>query len=158
MSQEVNTQETNTEEKLSFDIIGIMKLLPHRFPFLLVDRITECVPGKYIKGYKNITMNEDQFNGHFPGNPIFPGVLMVEALAQISACSILTMPEYAGRLVLFAGIDGVRFKRVVRPGDKLEFHCEVTKIKGPIGKTICRATVDGELACEAELMCALHKG
>jgi 3-hydroxyacyl-[acyl-carrier-protein] dehydratase len=150
------TEELLTQEKLSFDILGIMKLLPHRYPFLLVDRITECVPGKYIKGYKNITMNENLFNGHFPENPIFPGVLQIEALAQISACTLLVMPEYAGKLILFAGIDGVRFKRIVRPGDKLEFYVEVTKIRGPFGKTKCVASVDGEVACEAELMCALQ--
>jgi len=150
------SEELTNEEKLSFDILGIMKLLPHRYPFLLVDRITECVPAKYIKGYKNITMNEDLFNGHFPNNPIFPGVLQVEALAQISACTLLVKPEYAGKLVLFAGIDNVRFKRVVRPGDRLDFYVEVTKIRGPFGKTKCIASVDGEVACEAELMCALQ--
>jgi len=150
------TEELKTEEKLNFDILGIMKLLPHRYPFLLVDRITECVAGKYIKGYKNITMNENLFNGHFPNNPIFPGVLQIEALAQISACILLAKPEYAGKLVLFAGIDGVKFKRVVRPGDKLEFYAELLKLKGPFGKTKVVATVDGEIACEAELMCALQ--
>ncbi|NLF83322.1 MAG: 3-hydroxyacyl-ACP dehydratase FabZ, partial [Candidatus Gastranaerophilales bacterium] len=118
--------------------------------------ITECVPGQYVKGYKNITMNEALFQGHFPGNPIFPGVLMVEALAQISAGMVMTMPEYAGKLALFAGIDGVRFKRVVRPGDRLEFYSEIVKLKGPIAKTKCKATVDGELAAEAELMCAMQ--
>jgi len=150
------TEEITNEEKLSFDILGIMKMLPHRYPFLLVDRIIECVPGKYVKAYKNITMNEDLFNGHFPNNPIFPGVLQVEALAQTSACTLLSKPEYAGKLVLFAGIDNVRFKRVVRPGDRLDFYAEVTKIKGPFGKTKCIASVDGEVACEADLMCALQ--
>jgi 3-hydroxyacyl-[acyl-carrier-protein] dehydratase len=147
---------TEAQAPLKMDIMGIMKLIPHRYPFLLVDRITECVPGKYVKGYKNITMNEALFQGHFPGNPIFPGVLMVEALAQISAGMVMTMPEYAGKLALFAGIDGVRFKRVVRPGDKLEFHSEIIKLKGPIAKTKCIAMVDGELAVEAELMCAMQ--
>ena len=150
------TEELQTQEKLSFDIMQIMELIPHRYPFLLVDRITECVPGKYVKGYKNITMNENLFNGHFPGNPIFPGVLQVEALAQISAGSVMTMPEFKGKLALFAGIDGVRFKRIVRPGDKLEFYSEVIKIKGPIIKTKCAASVDGQIACEAELMCAVQ--
>jgi 3-hydroxyacyl-[acyl-carrier-protein] dehydratase len=147
---------SETQAPLKMDIMEIMKLIPHRYPFLLVDRITECVPGKYVKGYKNITMNEALFQGHFPGNPIFPGVLMVEALAQISAGMVMTMPEYAGKLALFAGIDGVRFKRVVRPGDRLEFYSEIIKLKGPIAKTKCTATVDGELAVEAELMCALQ--
>ena len=147
---------TETQAPLKMDIMEIMKLIPHRYPFLLVDRITECVPGQYVKGYKNITMNEALFQGHFPGNPIFPGVLMVEALAQISAGMVMTMPEYAGKLALFAGIDGVRFKRVVRPGDRLEFYSEIVKLKGPIAKTKCKATVDGELAAEAELMCAMQ--
>lgn len=147
--------ETATEP-LKMDILEIMKLIPHRYPFLLVDRITECVPGQYVKGYKNITMNEQLFEGHFPGNPIFPGVLMVEAMAQISAGMVMTMPQYAGKLALFAGIDGVRFKKIVRPGDKLEFNCEVLKLKGPIIKSKCTATVEGELACEAELMCAVQ--
>lgn len=147
---------TETQAPLKMDIIEIMKLIPHRYPFLLVDRITECVPGVYVKGYKNISMNEDVFNGHFPGNPIFPGVLMVEALAQISAGMVMTMPQYAGKLALFAGIDGVRFKRVVRPGDRLDFHSEIIKLKGPIVKTKCTASVDGEIAVEAELMCAIQ--
>ncbi len=147
---------TETQTPMQMDIMQIMELIPHRYPFLLVDRITECVPGKYVKGYKNISMNEDVFNGHFPGNPIFPGVLMVEALAQISAGMVMTMPQYAGKLALFAGIDGVRFKRLVRPGDRLEFHSEILKLKGPIVKTKCTASVDGELAVEAELMCAIQ--
>ncbi len=143
-------------QPLQMDIMQIMDLIPHRYPFLLVDRITECVPGQYVKGYKNITMNEAVFQGHFPGNPIFPGVLMVEALAQISAGMVMTMPQYKGKLALFAGIDGVRFKRIVRPGDKLDFHCEIIKLKGPIIKSKCTAKVDGELAVEAELMCAIQ--
>ena len=147
---------TKTQTSQSFNIMEIMDLLPHRYPFLLVDRITECVIGKYVKGYKNITMNEAVFQGHFPGNPIFPGVLMVEALAQISAGMVMTMPEYKGKLALFAGIDGVRFKKVVRPGDKLDFYSEIIKLRGPIIKTKCTASVDGETAVEAELMCAVQ--
>lgn len=147
---------TETQAPMHMDIMKIMELIPHRYPFLLVDRITECVPGEYVKGYKNITMNEDVFNGHFPGNPVFPGVLMVEALAQISAGMVMTMPQYKGKLALFAGIDGVRFKKLVRPGDKLEFSSEILKLKGPIVKTKCTASVDGELAVEAELMCAIQ--
>jgi len=147
---------SETTSPMQMDIMGIMDLIPHRYPFLLVDRITECVPGKYVKGFKNITMNEAVFQGHFPGNPIFPGVLMVEALAQISAGMVMTMPEYKGKLALFAGIDGVRFKRLVRPGDKLELYSEIIKLRGPIVKTKCTALVDGELAVEAELMCAVQ--
>lgn len=148
---------STTEEvkPMSMDIIEIMNLIPHRYQFLLVDRITECVPGKYVKGYKNITMNEAQFMGHFPNRPIMPGVLMVEALAQISAGIVMTLPEYKGKLALFAGIDGVRFKRMVVPGDKLDLYSEVTKLKGPIVKTQCKAEVDGQLVLEAELMCSI---
>lgn len=142
---------------VSMDIMEIMKLIPHRYPFLLVDRITECVPGKYVKGYKNITMNEAQFMGHFPNRPIMPGVLMVEALAQISAGMVMTLPEYAGKLALFTGIDGVRFKKVVIPGDRLDLYSEIEKIKGPIIKSKCRAEVDGQLVLEADLMCSLVK-
>ncbi len=141
-----------SEEILNFDIMEIMSMIPHRYPFLLVDRITECVPGKYCKGYKNVTINEDFFNGHFPNNPIMPGVLQIEAMAQISAGALMTLPQYQGKLVLFAGIDGVRFKNVVRPGDKLELESEVVKIKGPIIKTHTKATVDGKLTVEADLM------
>ncbi len=150
MSQEVETKP------LSFNIMEIMEVIPHRYPFLLIDRITECVPGKSVKGYKNISMNEQLFEGHFPENPIFPGVLQIEAMAQTSIFIVLTTPEYKGKLALFAGINNVRFKKVVRPGDKLEFHCEVIKLRGPICKTKCIATVDGEVACEAELMCAIQ--
>ena len=102
-------------------------------------------------------MNEAQFMGHFPGRPIMPGVLMVEALAQISAGIVMTLPEYAGKLALFAGIDNVRFKRVVIPGDKLDLFSEVEKVKGPIVKTKCRAEVDGQLVLEADLMCSIVK-
>lgn len=141
-----------SEEILKFDIMEIMSMIPHRYPFLLVDRITECVPGKYCKGYKNLTMNEEFFQGHFPNNPIMPGVLQLEAMAQLSAGILMTQEAYKGKLVLFAGIDGVRFKNVVRPGDKLEMEAELTKIKGPIVKTHAKAFVDGKLTVEADLM------
>ena len=149
----------STSEELkpqSMDIKEIMQLIPHRFPFLLVDRITECVPGKYVKGYKNVTMNEPFFTGHFPENPIMPGVLMIEALAQLSSGILMTLPEYKGKLALFAGIDGVRFKRIVIPGDRLDMHCEILKLKGPICKAKCTATVDGQLVTEAELMFSIQ--
>jgi 3-hydroxyacyl-[acyl-carrier-protein] dehydratase len=147
------TQET---KPLTLDILEIMKLLPHRYPFLLVDRITECVPGKYVKGYKNVTMNENFFQGHFPENPIMPGVLQIEALAQLSAGILLTVPEYKDKLALFAGIDGVRFKRIVRPGDKLEMYSEITKIKGPVAKAKVRAEVDSQLVVEGEFMVSIQ--
>lgn len=141
-----------SEEKLSFDTMQIMEMIPHRYPFILVDRVTECVPGKYCKGYKNVTINEEFFNGHFPNNPIMPGVLQIEAMAQLSAGILMTLPEYKGKLVLFAGIDGARFKNVVRPGDKLEMESELTKIKGPIVKAHAKAFVEGKLTVEADLM------
>src|SRR5574344_345215 len=111
-----------TEEKFSMDTVDILNMIPHRYPFMLVDRITEYVPGKYAKGYKNVTMNEDFFNGHFPGNPIMPGVLQLEALAQCSAPILLCLDQFKGKLALFASMENVRFKNIVRPGDKFEME------------------------------------
>lgn len=141
-----------SEEKLSFDIMEIMSMIPHRYPFLLIDRITECVPGKYCKGYKNLTMNEAFFQGHFPGNPIMPGVLQTEALAQIGAGILMTLPEYKGKLVVYAGIDNCRFKSIVRPGDRLDMEVELTKIRGPIIKAHGKAMVGDKLAMEADMI------
>ena len=146
------TEQTTNEEKLQFDVMQIMDMIPHRYPFLLVDRITECVPGKYSKGYKNLTFNEPFFQGHFPGNPIMPGVLQTEALAQLGAGILMTMPEYKGKLVVYAGIDNCRFKRIVRPGDRLDMEVELIKIKGPIIKAHGKATVDGQLAMSADMI------
>ena len=137
-----------TKEVLSFDTMQIMEMIPHRFPFLLVDRITECVPGKYARGYKNLTMNEQFFQGHFPGNPIMPGVLQLEAMAQCSAPILMTMPEYAG-------VDGVRFKNIVRPGDRFDIEVELTKVKGPICKAHGVGKVDGKVCVEADMTFAL---
>lgn len=144
-----------SEEKLSFDVMEIMDMIPHRYPFLLVDRITECVPGKYSKGYKNLTMNEGFFQGHFPNNPIMPGVLQIEAMAQCSAPILCALPEYRGKLTLFAGVDNVRFKNIVRPGDRLDMHVELTKAKGPIAKCHATGSVDGKTVVEADLTVAL---
>ena len=140
-----------SEEKLSFDIMEIMQMIPHRYPFLLVDRITECVPGKYSKGYKNLTMNEEFFQGHFPENPIMPGVLQIEAMAQCSAPILLTLDEYKGKLTLFAAMENVRFKNIVRPGDRFDMEIQLTKIKGPIGKVHAVGSVDGKVAVEADM-------
>ncbi len=144
-----------TEQKWSFDTTEIIKMIPHRYPFLLVDRITECVPGKYSKGYKNVSINEDFFNGHFPGNPIMPGVLQLEALAQCSAPILLTLDSFKGKLALFAGMENVRFKNIVRPGDKFEMEIELVKLKGVIGKSHAVGYVDGKVVVEADMTVAM---
>ena len=147
--------EESKDEVLQFDVMQIMDMIPHRYPFLLVDRITECVPGKYAKGYKNLTMNEGFFQGHFPGNPIMPGVLQLEAIAQCSAPVLMTMPEFAGKLTLYAGADNVRFKNIVRPGDRFDMEIELTKVKGPICKAHGIGRVDGKVCIEADMTFAL---
>ena len=139
------------DEILSFDIMQITEMIPHRYPFLLVDRITECVPGKYAKGYKNLTMNEEFFQGHFPNNPIMPGVLQVEAMAQCSAPILCTLEQFKGKLALFAALENVRFKNIVRPGDRLDMEIQLTKLKGPIGKCHAVGTVDGKVVVEADM-------
>lgn len=144
-----------SEEKLSFDTMQIMDMIPHRYPFLLVDKITECVPGKYAKGYKNLTMNEGFFQGHFPGNPIMPGVLQLEALAQCSAPILLTLDEFKGKLALFAAMENVRFKSIVRPGDRLDMEVQLLKMKGPIGKSHAIGSVDGKVVVEADMTVAM---
>lgn len=145
------TEQNNAEQTLQFDVMQIMEMIPHRYPFLLIDRITECVPGKYCKGYKNLTFNEIFFQGHFPGNPIMPGVLQAEAMAQMGAGILMTVPEYKGKLVVYAGIDNCRFKRIVRPGDRLDMEVELTKVRGPIIKAHGKASVDGKIAAEADM-------
>lgn len=138
------------------DINEIMKIIPHRYPFLLIDRILELDPGKKAVGLKNVTVNEPFFQGHFPGFPVMPGVLIIEAMAQVGAVAVLSMPEMEGKLALFAGIDGARFKRQVAPGDRILLEVEILKIRGAIGKGRGLARVDGQLAAEAELMFALQ--
>lgn len=144
-----------TKEVLSFDIMQIMDMLPHRYPFLLVDKITECLPGVYSKGYKNLTMNEAFFQGHFPGNPIMPGVLQLEAMAQCAAPILLTLPQFAGKLALYAGVENARFKNIVRPGDRFEMSIELTKLKGPVCKAHGVGTVDGKVCVEADMTFAI---
>jgi 3-hydroxyacyl-[acyl-carrier-protein] dehydratase len=129
----------------------IMRIIPHRYPFLLIDRIVELEPGKRAVGIKAITANEPQFTGHFPGRPIMPGVLMVEALAQTAAVAVMTLDEYRGKLGLFAGIDDCRFRRMVLPGDTLVLKVEVEKLRGMFGRVRGVASVDGEVAVEATL-------
>lgn len=139
--------------QLPIDIKGIMKILPHRYPFLLVDRIIELEPGKTLTAIKNVTMNEPFFQGHFPGEPVLPGVLILEAMAQAgSILACLSDREMIGRLAYFAGVDKARFRRVVRPGDQLVLRLEMIKQKGKIIKMAGKAFVDEQLATEAELM------
>jgi len=141
----------------SMDILAILERLPHRYPFLLIDRVTELEAGKRIVGYKNVTMNEPFFQGHFPKYPVMPGVLILEAMAQ--AAGILTFKSVAeepsdNTILFYAGIDNARFKRQVVPGDKLTLIAEITASKRGIWKYKAQALVDGEVACEADLMCA----
>ncbi|MGC2836772.1 3-hydroxyacyl-ACP dehydratase FabZ [Bacillus sp. JZ76] len=137
------------------DTQQIKEIIPHRYPFLLVDRITEVEEGKRAKGYKNVTANEEFFNGHFPQYPVMPGVLIVEALAQVGAVAMLIKEENRGRLAFFAGIDNCRFKKQVKPGDQLHLEVEINRARGTIGRGKGVATVDGEVVCEVELTFAL---
>jgi 3-hydroxyacyl-[acyl-carrier-protein] dehydratase len=142
--------------KTTFSAEEIHQMLPHRYPFALVDRIIDFVPGKRAVGLKNISFNEPHFQGHFPGRPIMPGVLMVEAMAQVGGVVLRQMPDIPDGLFMFAGIDKVRFRRPVVPGDQLIMTVELLSIKGRrFGKMQGRAEVEGQLAVEGELMFAL---
>ncbi len=136
------------------DILGIMRLLPHRYPFLLVDRITSLVPSKSVAGIKNVTMNEPFFQGHFPSRPVMPGVLILEGMAQAGGCmAYYSLPDTVGeKLIYFAGIDKARFRKPVVPGDRIVFELELLKMKRMIMVMAGRAFVDGGLVAEAELM------
>ena len=143
---------------MELNIEQIEALLPHRYPFLLVDKIVECTPGQGAKGIKCVTANEPFFQGHFPGYKVMPGVLIIEALAQVGAVAILSVPENRGKLALFGGIKNARFKQQVRPGDVLELECELTAQRGPVGFGTATARVNGKTACRAELTFALTDG
>ncbi|MFH1542330.1 MAG: acyl-ACP--UDP-N-acetylglucosamine O-acyltransferase [bacterium] len=140
---------------VELDIKEIMKLIPHRYPFLLIDKVVELEEGKRAVAIKNVTMNEPHFQGHFPGLPIMPGVLICEALAQVGVVMALRVPKNEGKLVVFAGIDKVRFRRQVVPGDQLRLEVETIWQKGPLGKMKGKATVNGEIAAEGEFMFSL---
>ncbi len=142
---------------MSLGIKEIQEILPHRYPFLLVDRIEEIEEGKKAVGYKNVTMNEYFFQGHFPEEPVMPGVLIVEALAQVGAVALLSKEEYKGKIAYFGGINKAKFRRKVVPGDVLKLEVEMIKMKGPAGVAKGIATVNGEKACEAEMMFAVGK-
>ena len=136
----------------------IAKILPHRYPFALVDRITDYEPGQWAKGIKCVSVGEPVFCGHFPQQHIFPGVLMLEAMAQVGAIAILSLPENKGKIALFGGVKNARFKRQVIPGDVLEMECVLTKRRGLVGIGECKALVNGEVACTAELIFAVQAG
>lgn len=133
----------------------IQGILPHRPPFLFVDRILSCEPGRRAVGIKCVAANEPFFAGHFPGRPIMPGVLMLEALAQVGAVALLSLPEFRGRVALFGGVDRVRFRRPVVPGDVLRLEVEITRRVRHLGKGHGLASVDGQRACEGELTFAI---
>ncbi|MDM8216176.1 3-hydroxyacyl-ACP dehydratase FabZ [Desulfovibrio piger] len=142
---------------ITMDIQRILSILPHRYPFLLVDRVVECVPNSHIKAYKNVTVNEPFFQGHFPGAPIMPGVLILEALAQ--AGGLLAVSGLEGnlddKLFLFTGLDGVKFRKQVVPGDRLDLECSNIRMKLKLCKMDARAYVDGKLAAEAQITAAI---
>jgi len=135
------------------DINEIQKLIPHRFPFLLVDRVVSVEPGRRLTAYKNVSIDEPFFQGHFPGLPVMPGVLIIEALAQAAALlAYKTEQSATGKIALLASLDNVKFRKPVVPGDRLQLEIEVVKRKGPIWKQKCVATVDGQKVAEAEIM------
>jgi 3-hydroxyacyl-[acyl-carrier-protein] dehydratase len=141
--------------QLPLDSVAIRKIIPHRYPFLLVDRIDALEPGKGASGVKNVAANEQFFQGHFPDYPVMPGVLIVEAIAQVGAIALLSLDEHAGKIAFFAGINNVRFKRQVKPGDTLNLQVELKQIRRGIGSGDGSATVDGEIACRGEFKFAI---
>lgn len=137
------------------DVNQIMEIIPQRSPFLMIDRVEEYIPGESAIAYKNVCINEPFFQGHFPGNSIMPGVLIVEAMAQTGAVAVLSLEENKGKNALFGGIDKLKFKKQVVPGDVLKLEVKIIKRKGPIGVGEAIATVDGKLAAKGELTFAI---
>lgn len=152
---EADLNNTHPSALSPMNMKDIMNALPHRYPFILVDRVTEHLYRKHIKGYKNVSINEPFFQGHFPGEPIMPGVLQIEALAQLGVLLLKALPESKNKLAVFAGMNNVKFKKMVLPGDRLDLECELLKLRAPIGKMLGRGYVDGKLAVEAEITCSL---
>ena len=140
---------------MALDVRQIQEIIPHRWPFLLVDRILELERGVRAVGVKHFTINEPFFQGHFPGNPVVPGVLVVEALAQVGSIAILTLPENKGKIPYFAGIDSFRFRKPVVPGDSVNLEVTLTRMRGSVGKGSAKASVDGAVVGEGELTFAL---
>lgn len=140
---------------MQYDSDQIAQILPHRYPFALVDRIVDGEPGKWARGIKCVTANEPFFQGHFPQKHVMPGVLLIEALAQVGGAAILALPENRGKLAFLGRVHDARFKRQVVPGDVVEMECVLTKQRGPVGVGQCRATVNGEPAVTAELTFAI---
>ena len=133
------------------DVNQIQAILPHRYPMLLIDHVDQVIPGKMALAKRNVTVNEEVFNGHFPHNPVLPGALIVESLAQTGAVALLSQPEFKGKTAYFGGIKSAEFRRVVRPGDQMSLKVELEKVKGHIGVGKGVAIVDGQRACTAEL-------
>ena len=142
---------------LPLDRAAIEAILPHREPFLLIDEVLELEPGERVVALKLVREDEWYLRGHFPGRPVMPGVLIVEAMAQTGAVAVLSEEENRGRIALFAGIDDTRFKRIVEPGDELQLECTLQQVRGPIGKGRARATVDGQLAARGTLTFAVEQ-
>ena len=142
---------------MQLDSNQIARILPHRYPFALVDRIVDGEEGQWARGIKCVSVNEQLFCGHFPQEHVMPGVLILEAMAQVGAVALLSLPENRGKIALFGGVKNARFKRKVTPGDVLEMTCTLTRRRGPVGIGSCEATVNGEIACTAELIFAVQQ-
>lgn len=155
MEEIKETVEVVEAEKRELNIEQIKEIIPHRYPFLLIDRVVDYEPGLKATAIKCVSNNEPFFQGHFPQKPVMPGVLIIEALAQTGAIAILTLPENKGKIALFGGIKNAKFKKQVVPGDVLELQCELVTRKGPIGIGEAKAFVDGKLACQATLTFAI---